>query len=90
VLARRFNRDVLELWFSVADYGEHFGRKLARYYAVRASDKRRNFTPRPGSDLVREDAKLFVRRPALARDRLRCSSVTSSSAALRRRSAAIA
>lgn len=62
-IARRFNRDVLELWFRVADFGEYHGAKLARYYAVRASEKRRNFTTRPGSDFVREYARVFARRP---------------------------
>jgi hypothetical protein len=62
-VARRFDRDVLELEFAVTDYGEHFGKKLVRYYPVRASEKRRNFTARPRSDFAREYAHVFGRRP---------------------------
>jgi hypothetical protein len=62
-IVRRFDRDVLELWFDVSDYGEHFGKRLVRYYPVRASEKRRNFTARPRSDFVREYTKVFGQRP---------------------------
>ena len=62
-IARRFDRDILEIEFAVTDFGEHFGKKLVRYYTVRASDKRRNFTARPRRDYAREYAHLFGRRP---------------------------
>ena len=61
----KVRRDVLELEFAVTDYGEHFGKKLVRYYSVRASEKRRNFTARPRSDFAREYAQRIRATPAV-------------------------
>ena len=62
-IVRRFERDVLELWFTVMDFGEHYGKQVIRYYSVQASAKRRSFTARPGSDFVLDYARVFGQRP---------------------------
>lgn len=62
-LRQRFQRDVLEVWFTVADYGAHFDQVLPRYYSVQASAKRRSFKARPNSAFVREYFAVVGRRP---------------------------
>lgn len=63
-IVKRFERDVLEVYFSVLDYGEHFEKTVVRYYTVRASEKRRSFTAKPRSDFVSDYCAVFDRRPS--------------------------
>jgi len=62
-LVERFDRGVLELWFSVCDPGPFFGLQLPRYYNVTVSPGRRTFHARAGSSFVREYCALFAQRP---------------------------
>ena len=64
-LNHRFQRGVLELWFSVTDYGPHFGVLNPRYYNVQLSAKKRNFRARPQSAFCKEYCQVFGRRPKL-------------------------
>ena len=63
VLLPRFQRGVLELWFAVADYGPYFGSQIARYYNVKLTAKRRNFSAKPQSAFSKEYCRVFGRRP---------------------------
>ena len=62
-LISRFRRGVLEMWFSVVDFGPYFGMKVPRYYNVDLSPKLRNFRARPQSAFCMEHCKLFGHRP---------------------------
>lgn len=68
-LLSRFNRGVLELWFAIydANFGEHHGKQLVRYYNVRLSAKGRGFTTPAGSDFVRDYTTVFGTRPDFTR-----------------------
>lgn len=58
-----FQRPKLFLWFTVLDYGEHFGVKIARYYGLRRligkQGKGGRFAVGWKSDYLREYARLF-------------------------------
>ena len=62
-LVQRFDRGVLELWFTINDFGPFFGRQLPRYYNVTISPGRRSFYAPGGSTFVREYCALFGQRP---------------------------
>ena len=60
---QRFDRTILEVYFKVQDFGEHFGKIIVRYYNVRLSEKGKSFTASPQSDFVRDYCVVFGRRP---------------------------
>jgi hypothetical protein len=62
-LERRFNRDVLEMWFAIQDFGPYFGILLPRYYNVTRGKRRQSFRARPRSNFCLEYCSLFDRRP---------------------------
>lgn len=66
----------LVLWFSIADMGEHFGKKLARYYNVSSikgkPGKNGNFKAGAKSDFVREYCSV-VSQPVKRLDRIALS-----------------
>src|SRR5690606_38683546 len=60
-VVKRFERDVLEVYFCVLDYGAHFEKTVPRYYTVRTSGRRRTFTVKPRSDFVADYCAVFFR-----------------------------
>ena len=69
-IVTRFERDILELWFTVLDFGEYFEKRVPAYYSIHASAKRRSFLrwkPPDRSDRVGADnLPLRARSPAKA------------------------
>ena len=69
-LVKRFDRGVLELWFTIADLGPFFELEVPRYYNVSFGNKRNQFSARPQSDFVLEYCSLFGQRPKFERSPL--------------------
>jgi len=63
LLIKRFDRGVLELWFTINDFGPHFGLQLPRYYNVTITSGKRSFRARPQCAFAREYCALFGQRP---------------------------
>lgn len=62
-LERRFDRDVLEIWFAIQDFGKYFGTALPRYYSVERLKSRGHFRAKPNSNFTREYCAIFDEKP---------------------------